>query len=379
MRPWKIPPIGEILDDFRTETGPTKVSRQMVTLEKALAELGVEARIRKVYKGPTVTQFGLEPGPEVQISKIKNLDNDLALALCAPVAIEEPGPGHPYVRIVVADEYRTQVKLRRILESSVFQQKEGLLKVGLGLDTFGEPVVIDLTALPHLLIGGATGSGKSVCINGMIAGLLCTYSPDWVQFLMIDPAQVELKHYEGIPHLFAPVVVESEQVVEALHAMNQEINRRYTEFSKRGVRDLLSYNQSAIHLDRAAFPYLVIIIDNLADLMIDAPGEVEPALTRIAAMGRGAGIHLIFATQRSNVELVAGALKANLAGRIAFKVVSSIDSRLILDSSGAENLFGPGDLLYKGPDIPIPERVQGVYVSDQELDRIVRFWQRQQG
>jgi S-DNA-T family DNA segregation ATPase FtsK/SpoIIIE len=276
--------------------------------------------------------------------------------------------------VIVPNFQTTTVNLRRLLESPVFQQKEGLLKVGLGVDTFDQPVVLVLATLPHLLIGGTTGSGKSVCLNGMIASLLCTYPPAVVRLVLIDPLQVELKHYEGVPHLLVPVTTNADQVLNVLASLNTEIARRFTDFSKRGVREIKTYNQQAAALDQELMPYLVIFVDNLTDLMLTQPREIEQGLSRIAAMGRGAGVHLVIATQRSNVDVVSGAIKANASGRIAFRVVDSADSRLILDTSGAEDLLGPGDMLYKTPDVPLPRRAQGVYVTESELGRIVRFW-----
>lgn len=371
-----LPPLDKILDDSEISGDKTKVGAQAQLIEQNLAALGFEVSVRDVRQGPTLTQFSLKPGPEVKISQIKKLDKDLALGLSGlPVYIEDPTPNYPYLRLIIPNQQTIAVKLRRVLESPVFQQKEGVLKVGLGVDTFDQPVVIDLAGLPHLLIGGTTGSGKSVCLNGMIANILCTYPPQMVRLVLIDPLQVELKHYEGIPHLLVPVTTKAEQVLNVLASLNTEITRRFSHFSKRGVREIKAYNQQATALNQEQMPYIVIFIDNLTDLMLDNPREMEQSLSRIAAMGRGAGVHLIFATQRSNVDVVSGALKANASGRIAFHVVDSADSRLILDAAGAEDLLGPGDMLYKTPDTPFPRRAQGVYVSETELGRIIKFWQ----
>ncbi len=373
----QLPPISDILDDRAVAHTESNAQKQILIIEKILAELGTEASVVDVYEGPTVTQFRLAPGPEVKLSQLKSLDQDLALALSGvPVQIAEPSPDHPYARIIVAKQRRTTVRLRAILESAEFERADGLLKIGLGLDTFGTPLVVDLTTLPHLLIGGTTGSGKSVCINAIISGLLCLYLPEQVQFLMIDPLRVELKKYDGLPHLFCPVITESAQVIEALDAANQEINRRFTELSKLGVRNLAAYNRRAPHANKNTLPYLIVVIDNLVDLMMRAPKEIEQALVRLAAMGRSAGTHLVFATQRSNVDIVAGAIKANASGRIAFRVTSSADSQLILDMAGAEELSGEGDMLFKSPEFPTPRRAQGVYVAEAELDRISGFWRR---
>ena len=375
---WRLPVLAEMLDRDTGRAEDSQAQAQKEIIEKTLADFGYTIEIQAIHEGPMVTQFGLKPGPDTRLSKIKGLDQDLALALSGlPVQIAEPTPDYPSLRLIVPKQQRRLVRMRRLLESDAFKESHGNLKIALGLDAFGQPVVIDLTEMPHLLIGGMTGSGKSMCLNGMIAGLLCIYRPDQVQFLLIDPAQVELKQYNGIPHLFGSIVTDSETVVEALETANKEINRRFTEFSKLGMRDLLTYNRRAPHVGRQLYPYLVIIIDNLVDLMMRHPTKVENNLTRIAAMGRSAGVHLVFATQRSNVEIVSGAIKANASVRIAFQVTSNIDSRLILDGSGAEELRGPGDMLYRAPTTNQPQRVQGVFVSDAEIIKLVRFWRRQ--
>ncbi len=375
---WRLPALDKILEAVPPRSASDSVQSQRQIIEKTLADFGYPVQVDSMYEGPMVTQFSLTPGPETQLSKIKSLDVDLALALDGlPVQVEEPSPDHPRMRLIVGRARTRLVRLREVLETSAFRQSDATLKVGLGIDSFGQPVVIDLTEMPHLLIGGTTGAGKSVCINAMLTGLLCTYTPTELQLLLIDPAQVELKQYSGLPHLLAPVVTDSEVVVEMLQTSNKEINRRFTEFSKLGVRDLSAYNRRAPHVGRQRYPYLLIVIDNLIDLMLRHPTKVENALTRIAAMGRGAGVHLIFATQRSNVDIVAGAIKANAAGRIAFRVTSNTDSRLILDASGAEDLLNEGELLYRAPNTNQTRRVQGAYVSDVEIERLVAFWRGQ--
>ncbi|MDX1521591.1 MAG: DNA translocase FtsK [Anaerolineae bacterium] len=374
---YTLPPIEQILDPVEVNPDPTIVQAQKQIIEKTLAELGVEVRVGDMRTGPTLTQFGIKPGPEVKVSQIRKLTDDLALALGGlPVRLEDPTANYPYLRLIIPAPQHNGVKLRQLFDSPLLQKQSGGLKVGLGVDTFTRPVVIDLTTLPHLLIGGTTGSGKSVCLNTMIAGLLCRHSPQQIQLLLIDPLQIELSHFGGIPHLLVPVVSRTDQVIDALNAVINEMERRFTNLSKLGVRDVAAYNQQAAHTNRPPIPYIAIFLDNLTDLMQAAGKEVTQALTRIAAMGRSAGIHLVIATQRSNVDVVTGALKANAPARIAFRVLDSADSRLILDAAGAEELFGAGDMLYRAPNSSLLQRIQGVQVSDDELKRIVNHWQR---
>ncbi len=372
-----LPPINKILDEAAAGDGALKAHghSQARLIEKTLAEFDLVAEVRNIHYGPRLTQFSLKPDSDVPISKIKRLETDLAVALSgALVDIQEPLPTYPYVTVVVENYRQPQVKLRQVIESAAFQQKEGALKVGLGLDAFGQPVVIDLAAMPHLLIGGATGSGKSVCVNAIIASLLCTYPPAALQLLLIDPAAVELKIYHDLPHLVAPVITETDWVLDALTGVVQAIDRRYRRFAQLQVRDIAAYNQKAPQAGQQPMPYLVIIIDNLVDLMIDAPKDLEQVLTRIAQKARGAGIHLILATLRTNVTTLAGSIKANFPGRIAFRVVDKAESQLILDMAGAEKLLGQGDMLYKSPAAGRLQRLQGVYVAEAELKRIVDFW-----
>jgi S-DNA-T family DNA segregation ATPase FtsK/SpoIIIE len=369
-----LPPIGDILDQAVADGRNQAAAReQAAIIEKVLADFDLPAQVRNVHYGPRLTQFSLRPGVQGQVDKIKKLEPDLAVALSGALAqIEEPGPGYPYVRLIVENYGRPNVKLRQVLESPTFSHKEAAIKVGLGLDTFGEPVVIDLAALPHLLIGGATGSGKSMAVNAMISSMLCTYQPHELQLLLVDPLRVELEKYEGLPHLAAPVIGHSRQVFDALSQLMAEIEHRYTTFAQLGVRDIAAYNRQASQ----KLPYLVVIIDNLLDLMMTAAKDVEQALTRIAQKARGAGIHVVLATVRSNVGTVSGTIKANFPGRIAFRVADRVESQQILDAGGAEKLLGQGDMLYKSPHTSFLQRVQGIYVSEQELQRIIGFWRR---
>jgi S-DNA-T family DNA segregation ATPase FtsK/SpoIIIE len=313
---------------------------------------------------------------KVRVSRIVNLANDLALALAAaPIRIEAPIPGRPYVGLEVPNTSTNLVTLRSLMESDQFFRARGPLKLALGQDVSGIPVVADLTTMPHLLIAGATGSGKSVCINAMVACLLSTHTPETLRLLMIDPKMVELVNYTGIPHLLAPVVTDLEKVVGVLNWATREMDRRYKLFAKAGARNITSYNEQMVKAEEDILPYIIVIIDELADLMMMAPDEVERAITRIAQMARATGMHLIIATQRPSVNVVTGLIKANFPARIAFAVSSQIDSRVIIDSPGADRLLGKGDMLYMASDSSKLKRLQGVFVSDKELNRLVRFWQ----
>jgi S-DNA-T family DNA segregation ATPase FtsK/SpoIIIE len=342
--------------------------------------------VREINQGPAVTQFSLEPGymatkdakgnpRKVRVSRIVNLSNDLALALsAAPIRIEAPIPGRPYVGLEVPNSSTNLVTLRNLMESDRFSRAHGPLKFTLGQDVSGHAVVVDLTSMPHLLIAGATGSGKSVCINALVACLLTTHTPETLRLLMIDPKMVELVNYNGIPHLLAPVVTELEKVVGVLSWAVREMDRRYKAFAKEEVRNIVGYNEKMTKQGKEILPYIVIIIDELADLMMMAPDEVERTVTRIAQMARATGMHLIIATQRPSVDVVTGLIKANFPARIAFAVTSQIDSRVILDTPGAERLLGKGDMLYMAPDSAKLRRLLGVFVSDQELNRLTQFW-----
>jgi len=384
---WHLPVISEVLEDVReVEISEAEIRQRVRIIEETLASFGVEAKVREINQGPAVTQFSIEPGytnrkdsrgnpQKVRVSKIVNLANDLALALsAAPIRIEAPIPGRPYVGIEVPNITKAMVSLRSALDSPIFAAKRGILKVPLGRNVAGKPVVIDLAAMPHLLIAGATGSGKSVCINAIVASLLCTHTPETLRMLMIDPKMVELVNYNGIPHLLAPVVTDLERVVGVLSWATREMERRYKTLAKLGVRNITSYNQKAPDAGEERMPYILIIIDELADLMMMAPDDVERSVARIAQMARAVGIHLILATQRPSVDVVTGLIKANFPARVAFAVSSQIDSRVILDAPGADRLLGKGDMLYMAPDSAKLRRLQGVYVSDAELDRLIKFW-----
>ncbi|MBN1217968.1 MAG: DNA translocase FtsK 4TM domain-containing protein [Anaerolineae bacterium] len=384
---WHLPVASQIFEEgHEHEISEAEIRQRVKIIEETLLSFGVEARVREINQGPAVTQFSLEPGymatkdakgnpRKVRVSRIVNLSNDLALALAAaPIRIEAPIPGRPYVGLEVPNSITNLVTLRNLIESDRFHRVRGPLKLALGQDVSGHPVIVDLTSMPHLLIAGATGSGKSVCINAIVACLLTTHTPETLRLLMIDPKMVELVNYNGIPHLLAPVVTELEKVVGVLSWAVREMDRRYKLFAKEGVRNIVGYNEKMTSEAREVLPYIVLIVDELADLMMMAPDEVERTITRIAQMARATGMHLIIATQRPSVDVVTGLIKANFPARIAFAVTSQIDSRVIIDMPGAERLLGKGDMLYMAPDSAKLRRLQGVFVSDQELNRLTSFW-----
>ena len=359
------------------EPDKSDLRRKADVIEATLNSFRVEARVREINPGPTVTQFALEPGLGVPVRRIVSLDKDLALALAAPsIRIEAPVPGMARVGIEIPNKELMIVGLREVLESSVFVKSKAKLPIPLGRDVNGRYVVGDLTKMPHLLIAGQTGAGKSVCLNVIISTFLLTRSPDELKLLMIDPKMVEMVGYNGVPHLQCPVVTEMDKVVGALKLTVREMLRRYDIFSKLGVRNLEGYRLKTAdepgtyeHL-----PYMVVIIDELADLMMTAADEVEGLLVRLAQLARATGIHLIIATQRPTADVITGLIKANVPSRIAFAVASGIDSRVVLDLPGAENLLGQGDMLYLPPEAAKPQRIQCAYIDDKDLQYIVSHW-----
>ncbi|MCX6045646.1 MAG: DNA translocase FtsK [Chloroflexi bacterium] len=357
-------------------------------IETTLEDFNVPVKVVHVESGPTVTQFGVEPlflerggqRRKVRVNRIANLADDLALALAAPsVRIEAPVPGRPYVGIEVPNLIKIMVTLRGILESNAMVKEGGKLTLPLGRNTSGEPVVMDLTRAPHILIAGATGSGKSACINTIITGLLMQHGPDTLRFVMVDPKMVELPGYNGIPHLLGKVITDVDQVMGALTWLLLQMDDRYRLFQQLGVRNIDTYNglvsqqrKGDAQLER--LPYIVLIIDELADLMMTAAEDIERQICRLAQMARATGIHLILATQRPSVDVVTGLIKANFPTRIAFSVTSQMDSRVILDTPGAERLLGQGDMLMMRSDAAKLFRVQGCYVGDEEITRVAQFW-----
>jgi len=375
-RAWSMPPAEYLRYSVEATISDDEHRTKSRLIEDTLASFKVEARVVNINVGPAVTQYELQPAVGVKVNKITTLDKDLALALAAPsIRIEAPIPGKAVVGIEIPNSSVSTVALRDILESDEFTRAKGKLRLPLGKDVSGHPVVAGMERMPHLLVAGSTGSGKSVAINCFICALLMRHTPDDLKFIMVDPKRVELVGYNGIPHLLAPVVTEVERVVPTLKWAVREMERRYKLFAKIGVRNLDSYRAMARERkDLETMPYIVIIIDELADLMMMAPDDVETLICRLAQMARATGIHLIIATQRPSVDVVTGLIKANFPSRIAFAVTSQIDSRVILDQPGAEQLLGRGDMLFNAADSPRVLRVQGTHLSDEEVEHIVRFW-----
>jgi S-DNA-T family DNA segregation ATPase FtsK/SpoIIIE len=388
-RPDTLPSLNLLRSDTGSPNSQADVRQRAQLLKQTLAEFGVPVEVISIKEGPTVTQFGLEPGEvikdlrngevvrrRVSVHSIQRLSNDLALALsAASIRIEAPVPGRPYVGIEIPNSTKTMVSLRSILESSEFAKVRSPLAVALGRDVAGDPVVADLGRLPHLLIAGATGSGKSVCINALVSTLLMNNGPERVRFVMIDPKMVELPTYNGIPHLYGSVITDASQVTGALAWLTLQMDDRYRQFADRGARNIDEYNRKLGRSKSAEpMPYIILVIDELADLMMTAAYEIERQICRLAQMSRATGIHLALATQRPSVDVITGLIKANFPSRIAFAVTSQIDSRVILDSPGAEKLLGRGDMLFMMPESAKLSRIQGAFVSDQEIDSIVAFW-----
>lgn len=349
-------------------------------LAATLESFGVKVRVTDVHLGPAVTRYEIQPESGVKVSRIVNLTDDLALALAAKdIRMEAPIPGKSAIGIEVPNPEVSIVALRDVLESPQYNENKNKLSIGLGRDISGDPIVANLASMPHLLVAGATGAGKSVCINGIIISLLYKAKPHEVKLMMIDPKMVELNIYNGIPHLLAPVVTDPRKAAIALKKVVAEMEKRYERFAKHGARDMERYNQMAAEdptLEK--IPYIVVIVDELADLMMVAPADVEDAICRLAQMARAAGIHLIIATQRPSVDVITGVIKANIPSRIAFAVSASADSRTILDMGGAEKLLGRGDMLYMPIGASKPKRVQGTFVSDAEVEAVVKFAKTQQ-
>ena len=373
-RKWILPPL-KLLNKEKSKPDSGDVQARAKIIQDTLSDFGIEVKMTSVNVGPTVTQYALKPAQGVKLRQITTLHNDLALALAShPIRIEAPIPGKSLVGVEVPNEAIALVGLREILDSKEFKQRKSNLAIALGKDVAGEPVVANLKKMPHLLIAGATGSGKSVCINAILLSLLYENSPRNLKIILVDPKRVEMSLYNNIPHLLTPVVIETDKTVNALRWAVEEMERRYRLLSEAAKRDIDSYNQSGSeeHLN-----YIVIIIDELADLMSVAPNDVEAAIVRLAQMARAVGIHLIVATQRPSVNVITGLIKANITTRIAFSVASQIDSRTIIDEAGAEKLLGSGDMLYKASDEVKPRRIQGALVREDEVQRVTSFLKQQ--
>lgn len=370
---WEYPPLTLLAENPGAKAERGDIKKVANVIEKTLQSFGVDARVAEVNLGPAVTQYALEIALGTKVSKITSLANDLALATEAPtgqIRIEAPIPGRNLVGIEIPNRSLEIVTLRTMLASSIMQKNRSKLVVSLGLDVSGNPLVTDIAKMPHVLVAGTTGSGKSVLINSFISSLLFRASPTEVKMILIDPKRVEFTAYNGIPHLLTPVIVEVEKILSSLKWAMGEMDRRYKIFAERGVRNVDSYNELA---GFQALPYIIIIIDELADLMMFAPVDVEDSIARLAQMARATGIHLIIATQRPSVNVITGLIKANIPCRIAFSVSSMIDSRVIIDGPGAEKLLGRGDMLYIPPDQAKPTRIQGAYVSEKEVKKLVDY------
>ncbi|WP_456275439.1 DNA translocase FtsK [Bacillus sp. AK128] len=379
---YQLPPFDLLLMPNNQTSGHDNelIRGNIRKLERTFESFGVKARVKKVHLGPAVTKYEVYPDVGVKVSKIVNLSDDLALALAAKdIRIEAPIPGKSAIGIEVPNEEVSMVTLREVLDSPHNGKKDAKLLIGLGRDISGEAVVAELNKMPHLLVAGATGSGKSVCINGIITSILMRTKPHEVKMMMIDPKMVELNVYNGIPHLLAPVVTDARKASQALKKVVSEMERRYELFSHTGTRNIEGYNEfiKRQNLEEAEkqplLPFIVVIVDELADLMMVASSDVEDAITRLAQMARAAGIHLIIATQRPSVDVITGVIKANIPSRIAFSVSSQTDSRTILDMGGAEKLLGKGDMLFLPAGMSKPVRVQGAFLSDQEVEDIVDY------
>ena len=403
---WQLPPISLLERAPEVELGKAEVERRAKLIEEALASYGVEAKVVQINVGPAVTQFGVEPGwdhrykevkekdkdgntsvklkevskTRVKVERITSLANDLALALSSPsIKIEAPVPGKPIVGVEVPNTTAALVSLRNVIESVPFQKLKAKTKLplALGKGVSGETVVADLTKMPHLLIAGATGSGKSICIKAMVTTFLLHAAPDEVRLLLVDLKRVELVDFRNVPHLISPVIVDREKAMAALKWLNREMDYRYDKLAAVGARDIESYNRSPRVTE--PLPYIVLIVDELAELMAAAPDEVERGICRLAQLARATGIHLVLATQRPSVDVVTGLIKANFPARISFAVASQVDSRTILDSAGADKLLGQGDMLFLPPDASRSKRVQGSFAAESEIERVVSFWISQWG
>jgi S-DNA-T family DNA segregation ATPase FtsK/SpoIIIE len=388
-RPEQLPPLELLIKETSERPDERSINQTAGMIEKTLADFGVPAKVVGFQVGPTVTQFQLEPGylkngdedaakQKVRVSQIAGLRRDLALALAAErLRIETPVPGRPYIGIEVPNSRTSVVRLRPVLESEGFFKVGSPLAIALGRDVSGQPVVADLTSMPHLLIAGTTGSGKSVCIAALTTCLVMNNTPEELRLVMIDPKMVELVRFNGLPHLYGKVETDVQRILGVLRWVTVEMDRRYKLLEAMHARHLDSYNRKIRRRKGGeVLPRIVVMIDELADLMMTAPDQTEHNLTRLAQLARATGIHLVVATQRPSTDVITGLIKANFPARISFAVASSVDSRVILDASGAEALLGHGDMLFNPPEASAPARVQGVWVTDQEVEKVITYWQQ---
>ena len=370
-RPYHFPSLDILAKGKGSQSNGEEVAQNAMMLENVLSNFGITAKVVNATQGPTVTRYEIEPAPGVKVSRIVNLTDDIALNLAAQhIRMEAPIPGKSAIGIEVPNKTTEAVHLRDVLDCSDFKDARGGIPVGLGKDIAGKPVITDLAKMPHLLVAGTTGSGKSVCVNTLISSILFSRKPEEVKLLLIDPKMVELSIYNGIPHLMAPVVTDMKKAAAVLRWAVREMEARYKAFAASGKRDIKSYNEAH---PKAAMPFIVLIIDELADLMMTAPDDIEESISRLAQMARAAGIHMVLATQRPSVNVITGSIKANVPSRISFAVGSQIDSRTILDMAGAEKLLGKGDMLFAPIGANKPIRVQGAFISDDEVEHLVEF------
>jgi S-DNA-T family DNA segregation ATPase FtsK/SpoIIIE len=373
MSMWEYPPLSLLSDGPAQKADRGDMRKNMSTIEKTLESFGITAKVREVNPGPAVTQYAIELAMGTKVAKVTSLSSDLALALSATtgtVRIEAPIPGRNLVGIEIPNRGLEFVTLKKMLSSEAVRKAKSKLTVALGLDVSGNEIIADIGKMPHVLVAGTTGSGKSVLINSWIASLLFRTNPSEVRLIMVDPKRVELTGYNGIPHLLTPVIVEIDKILSALRWAMNEMENRYKKFAEVGVRNIDGFNELS---GFQAMPFIIIFIDELADLMAYAPVEVEDTICRLAQMARATGIHLVLSTQRPSVDVITGLIKANIPTRIAFNVSSMIDSRVVLDMPGAEKLLGRGDMLYIPADQSKPSRIQGTYVSEHEVEKIVTF------
>ena len=370
-RPYHFPSLDILAKGKGSQSNGEEVAQNAMMLENVLSNFGITAKVVNATQGPTVTRYEIEPAPGVKVSRIVKLTDDIALNLAAQhIRMEAPIPGKSAIGIEVPNKTTEAVHLRDVLDCSDFKDARGGIPVGLGKDIAGKPVITDLAKMPHLLVAGTTGSGKSVCVNTLISSILFSRKPEEVKLLLIDPKMVELSIYNGIPHLMAPVVTDMKKAAAVLRWAVREMEARYKAFAASGKRDIKSYNEAH---PKAAMPLIVLIIDELADLMMTAPDDIEESISRLAQMARAAGIHMVLATQRPSVNVITGSIKANVPSRISFAVGSQIDSRTILDMAGAEKLLGKGDMLFAPIGANKPIRVQGAFISDDEVEHLVEF------
>ena len=380
-RTWQLPDSSLLADAPVSSAAQMDLTAKGNRIRETLAHFGIGVKVARIQEGPVVTQYALDVEPGIKLSRIEGLADNLALALAArSIRIEAPIPGEPFVGIEIPNSAFDLVMLKEVLASENFEAAAAGSKLAfaLGQDVAGQPFSADLAKMPHVLIAGATGSGKSVCVNAIICSLLMRATPTEVKLILVDPKRVEMAQYKGIPHLLTEVIVDTERAVNALKWTVGTMESRYHEFAQRGVRNIGGYN-AALRPGEPRMPYIIVVIDELADLMMVSAYEVETTITRIAQLARATGIHLVVATQRPSVQVITGLIKANIPSRIAFAMTSGIDSRTILDTTGAEDLLGRGDMLYQPIDAPRAVRLQGVLVTDEEIESVARHWRDQGG